>query len=127
MSNRAGLNPYRAYDAGSLNRAEEDSLKMKNQELISGLKTPLTNETNAVIDASKKAFEVFKQTPEGKMRQFNAMFEKHKKRQKEMKINEQIIIKHIGGERVGITKENRKSRMTGSARKRKICLCTFET
>jgi hypothetical protein len=74
-------------------RAEEDSLKMKNQELISGLKTHLTNETNAVIDASKKAFEVFKQTTEGKMQQFNAMFEKHKKRQKEMKMNEQIIIK----------------------------------
>jgi hypothetical protein len=74
-------------------RAEEDSLKMKNQELASTLKTHLVSETNAVIDASKKAFEIFKQATEGKMQQFNAMFEKHKKRQKEMKMNEDTIIK----------------------------------
>jgi hypothetical protein len=75
-------------------RAEQDSLKMKNQELTSTLKTHLVSETNAVIDASKKAFEVFKQATEGKMQQFNAMYEKHKQRQKEMKQNEEAILKN---------------------------------
>lgn len=74
-------------------RAEEDSLKMKNQELISSLKMHLMSETNDVIEASKKAFDNFKQATEGKMQQFNAMFEKHKKRQKEMKLNEETIIR----------------------------------
>jgi hypothetical protein len=75
-------------------RAEEDSLKMKNQEAASTLKTHLVSRTNDVIDASKKAFEVFKQATEGKMQQFNAMYEKHKQRQKEMKQNEETILKN---------------------------------
>jgi hypothetical protein len=75
-------------------RAEEDSLQSKHQELASTLKTHLVSETNAVIDASKRAFEAFKQATEGKMQQFNVMYEKHKQRQKEMKQNQEAILRN---------------------------------
>jgi broad specificity phosphatase PhoE len=47
-----------------------------------------------VIDASRRAFDAFKQATEGKMQQFNALFERHKQRQKEMKLNEEAILRN---------------------------------
>jgi len=74
-------------------RAEEDSLKMKNQEAISALKMHVTEATSQVIDASKRAVDSHRQATEGKAQQFTAMFEKHKQRQEEMKKNEEMIIR----------------------------------
>lgn len=74
-------------------RAETEYLNLKNQEMLMTLKTHLFGETDAVIKASKAAFEDFKRKSEGKMQQFHQMYEKHKARQRQMKIYEQKIIK----------------------------------
>ncbi|OHT14822.1 hypothetical protein TRFO_14757 [Tritrichomonas foetus] len=75
-------------------RQEEDSLKIKNQEMITTLKTHLMAQTDQVITASKVKYEDYKKRTEGRMHQFNVMLEKHQKRQKEMKLNEEHIIKN---------------------------------
>jgi hypothetical protein len=50
-------------------------------------------ETNKVIEANKAAHDSFKSKSEGKMQQFHQMLEKHKKRQRLMKLNEEEIVK----------------------------------
>jgi hypothetical protein len=56
--------------------AEEDYLKMKNQDLALTLNTHRVCETNAVINVLKKVFEVVKRATEGKRQQFNVIHEK---------------------------------------------------
>ena len=75
-------------------RMEEDSLKIKNQEMITTLKTHLMSQTDQVITASKVKFEDYKKLTEGRMHQFNVMYEKHQARQKAMKLNEEHIIRN---------------------------------
>ena len=74
-------------------RSERETLQMKSQEAISTLRTHLMEETSNVTKAIKQAHDNFKAKSEGKMQQFNQMFEKHKQRQKIMKANEEEIIK----------------------------------
>ena len=75
-------------------RQEEDSLKMKNQEMMTTLKMHLMSQTDQVINASKTKYEEYKKKTESKMHQFNLMLAKHQKRQKAMKLNEEQIIKN---------------------------------
>lgn len=75
-------------------RQEEDSLKMKNQEMMTTLKMHLMTQTDQVINASKTKYEEYKKKTESKMHQFNLMLAKHQKRQKAMKLNEEQIIKN---------------------------------
>lgn len=74
-------------------RSEKESLTMKSSEAISALRTHINEETNVVTEANKDEHEMFKRKSEGKMQQFTQMYEKHKKRQREMKNNEEEIIK----------------------------------
>lgn len=75
-------------------RQEEDSLKMKNQEMMTTLKMHLMSQTDQVINASKTKYEEYKKKTESKMHQFNLMLAKHQARQKTMKYNEEQIIKN---------------------------------
>lgn len=74
-------------------RLEKDSLTNRNQEAISALQTHLMEQIQKVDAAMKAANEDFKSKTEGKMTQFNQLYEEHKARQKEMKANEEIIIR----------------------------------
>ena len=64
-------------------RNEKETLQMKSQEAISTLRTHLMDETSNVTKAIKQAHDNFKAKSEGKMQQFNQMFEKHKQRQRQ--------------------------------------------
>lgn len=75
-------------------RQEEDSLKMKNQEMMTTLKMHLMSQTDQVINASKTKYEEYKKKTESKMHQFNLMLAKHQERQKAMKFNEELIIRN---------------------------------
>jgi len=74
-------------------RIETDNLKLKDQEAKSALQTHLMEQIAAVDSAMRLANEDFKRKSEGKMQQFHQLFDEHKRRQKEMKTNEQTIIK----------------------------------
>ncbi|OHT00608.1 hypothetical protein TRFO_32727 [Tritrichomonas foetus] len=74
-------------------RTEKESLQMKNQEAISALRAHIMEETNRVITEIQKRQEKFKEESDGRMMQFQQMYEKHKKRQRTMKANEEEIIK----------------------------------
>lgn len=74
-------------------RTERESLIMKSQEAVSALRTHILEETTRVITEIQRRNEKFKEESDGRMMQFQQMFDKHKKRQKTMKANEEEIIK----------------------------------
>lgn len=75
-------------------KAEKDALTMKSQEAISALRTHITDETNRVLMDQTNANENFKHRSEAKLAQFQQLFEKHRRNQKQMKKNEALIIKN---------------------------------
>ena len=80
-------------DMDSKFRTEKESLQMKNQEAISALRAHILEETTRVITEIQRRNEKFKEDSDGRMMQFQQMYEKHKKRQKVMKANEEEILK----------------------------------
>lgn len=75
-------------------RYERDQLIQRNQGAISALQTHLMDQISKVDQAMKVANEEFKSKSEGKMQQFHQLFEEHKARQREMKKNEETIIRN---------------------------------
>lgn len=80
-------------DMDSKYRTERESLIMKSQEAVSALRTHTVDENNRVIEEIQRRNDKFKQESDGRMMQFQQMFDKHKKRQRTMKANEEEIIK----------------------------------
>jgi hypothetical protein len=74
-------------------RNEKESLQMKSQEAISAMRTHLTEESHRIIEAQKTEHDTFKSKSEGKFQQYHQMHEKTKKRLRDMKRNEEDIIR----------------------------------
>ena len=72
---------------------EIETLNSRNSEMKSALQSYLIEQISLVDTAMKQSNEDFKRKSEGKMQQFYQLFDEHKKRQKEMKLNEDTIIK----------------------------------
>jgi hypothetical protein len=74
-------------------RADRESLQQKAQELISTLRTHLTDETNKSLEAQKNADDSFKNKSEGKTQQYKQMAAKDMERKRKMKLQEEKIIR----------------------------------
>lgn len=68
-------------------RNEKESLELKSQDAITAMKGRLGEETNATTNATTMANDAFKAKSEGKMQQFNQMYEKYKQRQRNINAN----------------------------------------
>jgi myosin heavy subunit len=74
-------------------RTEKENLQMKSQEAISAMRTHLTEESHRIIEAQKTEHDSFKSKSEGKFQQYHQMHEATKKRLREMKRNEEQILR----------------------------------
>jgi chromosome segregation ATPase len=74
-------------------RADRESLQQKAQELISALRTHLTDETNKSLEAQKSVDDSFKDKSEGKTQQYRQMAAKDTERKRKMKFQEEKIIR----------------------------------